>query len=49
MGRVFEEISKQYLWKQLLAGKSPVDFKSLGRWRGNDPVQISQKPTDVSD
>ena len=29
MGRVFEEICKQYLWKQLLMGKAPIDFISL--------------------
>ena len=31
MGKVFEEICKQYLWKQLLSGKCPVEFTSLGR------------------
>ena len=32
MGKVFEEICRQYLWKLLLSGKSPVEFTSLGRW-----------------
>ncbi|MCR5608380.1 MAG: ATP-binding protein, partial [Lachnospiraceae bacterium] len=39
MGKVFEEICKQYLWKQLLSGTCPVEFNSLGRWWGNDPVE----------
>ena len=30
MGKVFEEICKQYLWKQLLSGECPVEF-SLSR------------------
>ena len=46
MGKVFEEIRKQYLWKLLLAGKSPVEFSSLGRW-GNDPVNKCQAEIDI--
>lgn len=30
MGAVFEEISKQYLWKQLKEGKTNVLFYDLG-------------------
>ena len=47
MGRVFEEICKQYLWKQLLAGNVPVEFVSLGRWWGNDPIQKRQAEIDI--
>ena len=47
MGRVFEEICKQYLWKQLLVGNMPVEFISLGRWWGNDPVQKCQTEIDI--
>lgn len=47
MGKVFEEICKQYLWKLLLAGKCPVEFSSLGRWWGNDPVEKSQVEIDI--
>lgn len=47
MGKVFEEICKQYLWKLLLEGKSPVEFTSLGRWWGTDPIQKSQTEIDV--
>ena len=47
MGKVFEEICKQYLWKQLLTGKCPVEFTSLGRWWGNDPKEKSQTEIDI--
>ena len=47
MGKVFEEICKQYLWKLLLSGKSPVEFASLGRWWGNDPARKSQAEIDI--
>jgi len=47
MGKVFEEICKQYLWKLLLAGKCPVEFSSLGRWWGNDPIEKSQAEIDI--
>lgn len=47
MGRVFEEICKQYLWRQLLTGNSPIEFTSLGRWWGNDPIQKSQVEIDI--
>ena len=47
MGRVFEEICKQYLWKLLLTGNSPVEFSSLGRWWGNDPKTKSQTEIDI--
>ncbi len=47
MGKVFEEICKQYLWKLLLSGKSPVEFISLGRWWGNDPARKSQAEIDI--
>lgn len=47
MGKVFEDICKQYLWKLLLTGKCPVEFSSLGRWWGNDPVEKSQAEIDI--
>ncbi len=47
MGKVFEEICKQYLWKMLLAGKCPVQFSSLGRWWGNDPKEKRQAEIDI--
>ena len=47
MGKVFEEICKQYLWKLLLSGKCPIEFNSLGRWWGNDPVEKKQTEIDI--
>lgn len=47
MGRVFEEICMQYLWKLLLSGKMPIEFASLGRWWGNDPRKKIQMEIDI--
>ena len=47
MGKVFEEICRQYLWKQLLSGNCPVEFTSLGRWWGNDPKEKAQAEIDI--
>ena len=47
MGKVFEDICIQYLWKLLLEGKCPVEFISLGRWWGNDPVLRTQTEIDI--
>ena len=47
MGKVFEDICMQYLWKRLLAGKSQVLFSDLGRWWGNDPKSRSQTEIDI--
>ena len=47
MGKVFEDICKQYLWKRLLTGECPVEFTSLGRWWGNDPIEKSQAEIDI--
>ncbi len=47
MGKVFEEICKQYLWKMLLSGESEVEFKELGRWWGTDPSTRSQMEIDI--
>lgn len=47
MGKVFEEICKQYLWNLLLSSESPVEFKELGRWWGTDPSTRSQTEIDI--
>ena len=47
MGKVFEEICKQYLWQLLLNGKSPVEFKELGRWWGTDSSTHKQVEIDI--
>lgn len=47
MGRVFEELCTQYLWKLLLEGNMPIEFTSLGRWWGNDPRKKVQTEIDI--
>ncbi|MCI5587433.1 MAG: ATP-binding protein [Lachnospiraceae bacterium] len=47
MGRVFEEICTQYLWKQLIKGNMPIEFVSLGRWWGNDPIRKCKTEIDI--
>ncbi|MCM1114083.1 MAG: ATP-binding protein [Clostridium sp.] len=47
MGSVFEEICKQYLWNQLLDGKSPINFSDLGRWWGANPKTKMQEEIDI--
>lgn len=47
MGKVFEEICKEYLWKLLLCGESPVEFHELGRWWGTDASTHSQTEIDI--
>ncbi len=47
MGRVFEEICRQYLWKLLLKGEMSIEFASLGRWWGNDPRKKAQIEIDI--
>lgn len=47
MGKVFEEICRQYLWKLLISGNCPVEFSSLGRWWGNNPTEKAQAEIDI--
>lgn len=47
MGRIFEEICMQYMWKLLLDGESPVEFSNLGRWWGTDPQERIQTEIDI--
>lgn len=47
MGKVFEDICTQYLWKLLIDGRSPIEFTSLGRWWGTDPIQKAQTEIDI--
>ncbi len=47
MGTAFEEICRQYLWKLLIQGQSPIEFSSLGRWWGTDPRTRSQVEIDI--
>lgn len=46
MGKVFEDICKQYLWK-LLSGECPIEFTSLGRWWDNNPKKKCEIEIDI--
>ena len=47
MGAVFEDICTQYLWKQLIDGDSPINFRELGRWWGTNAKTRSQEEIDI--
>ncbi|MDO4178668.1 MAG: ATP-binding protein [Phascolarctobacterium sp.] len=47
MGKVFEEICKQYLWQQLLSGNLSLTFGSMGNWWGNNPRTRKQEEIDI--
>lgn len=47
MGAVFEEICKQYLWKQLLNGDCKINFTDIGRWWGTNPKTRHQEEIDI--
>ena len=47
MGGIFEEICKQYLWKQLLEGTCAVSFRDIGRWWGANPKTRAQEEIDL--
>ena len=47
MGPVFEDICKQWLWRQNRCGTLPFFFTSLGRWWGSDPRTKSEAEIDI--
>lgn len=47
MGPVFEEICRQWLWREFAAGRLSFDFTDVGRWWGNDPVARSEAEIDI--
>jgi hypothetical protein len=47
MGRVFEEICKQYLWRQNIVKQTPVMFTDAGRWWGNNPKKKTEYEIDI--
>ena len=48
MGQVFEEICKQWLWRQNRQGLLPFTFLSLGRWWGSDPRKKIEAEIDIA-
>ena len=47
MGEVFEEICKQYIWKENIAGQLPFFFRDAGRWWGTDPIKKCEQEIDI--
>jgi AAA+ ATPase superfamily predicted ATPase len=47
MGPVFEEICKQWLWRENAAGTLPLLFTNAGRWWGNDPIRKKEAEVDI--
>jgi AAA+ ATPase superfamily predicted ATPase len=47
MGKVFEDICKQWLWRENASGRLPIDFVDLGRWWGNDPIRRRETEIDI--
>jgi AAA+ ATPase superfamily predicted ATPase len=47
MGRVFETICVQYMWRLNAAGALPITCVNMGRWWGNDPVRRSESEIDI--
>ena len=45
-GHAFEECSKQYMWRALKAKKTPISFKKIGRWWGNNPKERREEEID---
>lgn len=47
MGEVFEEICKQYMWKENIAEKLPFYFHDAGRWWGTNPIKKCAQEIDI--
>jgi hypothetical protein len=47
MGEVFEEICKQYLWRENLAERLPFYFRDAGRWWGTNPLKKCEQEIDI--
>jgi AAA+ ATPase superfamily predicted ATPase len=47
MGKVFEDICRQYLWRENSNGRLPFVFEDIGRWWGNDPVSKCEAEIDI--
>jgi hypothetical protein len=47
MGGVFEEICKQFLWRQNMAKQLPFCFDDAGRWWGTDKRKKAESEIDI--
>lgn len=47
MGRVFEQICLEWLWRQNAGECLPFEFDEAGRWRGSNPKTKTQEEVDI--
>jgi AAA+ ATPase superfamily predicted ATPase len=47
MGAVFEDMCKQYLWRQNIAKQTPILFTDAGRWWGNNSKKRGECEIDI--
>jgi AAA+ ATPase superfamily predicted ATPase len=47
MGGVFEEMCKQWCWRENIAGRLPIQAINFGRWWGNDPVRKQEAEINI--
>jgi len=47
MGEIFEDICRQYLWREKIADRLPFRFNDCGRWWGNNPLLKSEQEIDL--
>lgn len=47
MGETFEDICRQYLWRENIAGRLPFEFADCKRWWGNNPIRRREQEIDL--
>jgi AAA+ ATPase superfamily predicted ATPase len=47
MGEVFENICKQWLWKENIENRLPFDLQDCGRWWGTNPMRKEEHEIDI--
>jgi AAA+ ATPase superfamily predicted ATPase len=47
MGEAFEDICKQWLWRENFVGGLPFRFKDCGRWWGTNPKRRAEQEIDL--
>ena len=47
MGEVFEDICKQWLWRENISGSLPFQFQDCGRWWGVNPNRKAEQEIDI--
>jgi len=47
MGETFEDICREWLWRENFERRLPFAFKDCGRWWGNNPLRRSEQEIDL--